>query len=228
MPWKNPETEDPNMGRKIGGRPMNPEAKVLEAMRVFVDLYQGDGDLVRPGAEHHGVQVVEGDVFDPLSRGNYNFRIPRRVDGASARRLIGAKRTTWVCEDYRQSAEAAEALGLRPETGDDAVFGVAGGAAQPEQSRFDAMVDLSASLYGANPEMEQVFVVHDEVCGGANYYTNGEMKEIREEQGVNAEQSRMIGFRTRLVDALIKRGVDPKKIKVGLAVVDQDKFVKLQ
>jgi hypothetical protein len=209
--------------------PMNNETQVLNALTVFVDLYSGDGDLVREGAKHHRVQVIEGgDVFGELSPGNYNFRIPREIDLETVRKLIKAKRVAWVCEDYRQSEEVVDALGLHPESGDDAVFGVAGGAAQPEQSRFDAMVDLSASLYIANPDMEQIFVVHDGVCGGANFYTNKGMERIVQEGGTEAEQAKMIEFRTKLVNALIERGVKPDKIKVGFAVVQDNKFVQLK
>lgn len=225
MPFRSPE----NGGiKQVEGGPMNPETRVMEAMTAFVKLYNGDGDLVRPGAQRHGVQVVEGDIFDKPSKGNYNFRIPRHINSETARALIGAKRVAWVCEDYRQFGEVVEALGLSPETRSDAVFGIAGGAAQPEQNRSEAMVELIASLSAANPDMEHILLVHDEVCGGANYYTGGKMKEIREGQGVAAEQTQMVDFRTRMVDALKQRGVNPKKIKVGFAVVEHDAFVEIK
>lgn len=224
MSARNPEGTFMN----LEGGSMNPEAKVQNAVRVFVDLYRGDGDLVREGARHHDVQVVERDIFDALSDGNYNFRIPRKFDNESIKKLIGASRVAWVCEDYRQAAQVADALGLRPEGGKEAVFGIAGGAAQPEEKRFKALADLIAVLSQANPEMEHYLVIHDGVCGGANHYTGGEMKRVREQQGAREEQTKMIEFRTKLVNVLVERGVNPDKIKVGLAVVENDKFVELK
>lgn len=198
------------------------EQGVLGALRRVADLFAGDGDLVRPGAEHHGVQVVQAGVFDPISTGNYNFRLPEAsTDEVQA--LVAAKRVAVVCEDYRQVGQVAAAEGFTP--GVDAVIGVAGGAAQPETQRLDAMADLLAAVAGANPEAEILLGVHTGVCGGANHFTEGGMAKLVAEQGANAEHAAMLGFEEQLKQALIDRGVQSSQISTGIATVEGTQFV---
>jgi len=204
---------------------LQPTERIMKALSAFYELYKGDGDLVRPGAQKHGVQVIEGSIFDAPSKGNYNFRIPR-VDVETATALVNSKRLKIFCEDYRQFEEAVTASESNVAEGEDGVIGVAGGAAQPEEKRLEAMAELIAASAEVNPEQNYVLGIHTGVCGGAEHFTGGEMSKILSQQGPDAEMENMVVFRTALVNKLTSLGVSPDRIAVGAAVVEGHRFVR--
>jgi hypothetical protein len=188
-----------------------------ESINRFMTFYRGDGDLVRPGAAKHQVEVRERGIFDPVMTGHYNFGLPKSDDAV---RLTQAHRVVIACEDYRQVSQVAQALQL---DNTDAFITVAGGAAQPDQARFEAMVELLSAIYQANPIADFILVAHNEVCGGANHFTQGQMAQIRQEQdGEKLESEKMAEYVRQLKKALLAKGVNQNKVSLLMAKVTPD------
>ncbi|MFH2085313.1 MAG: hypothetical protein ABII21_00765 [bacterium] len=137
---------------------------------------RNDADLVRPGAAKHGVRVVEGGIFFPMSLGNYNPRLPVESD-KEAEKVEAARRLVVVCEDYRQSGDVINDPEIGYEEG-DIVFATAGGPVQPDSERLNADVEWINAVIELNPGIAVIFVHHLRVCGGANYFTHQEMERI--------------------------------------------------
>lgn len=173
--------------------------RLMSAASTVAQLHSGDADLVRPGAERHGVQVIEGDMFTEMSLGNYNPRLPNGSEG-EASALVNIQRLLVVCEDYRQSGEVAREIGIT--FPGDAVFASAGGDVQPDQERFKADVDFILSLLNVNPDLKVILSHHIGVCGGADYYTEGHMAEVRKEGGEPAEEKAMNMLGQGMFDAI--------------------------
>lgn len=189
------------------------------AKRV-AQLHAGDADLVREGAKHHGVQVVERTLFEPLESGQYNPHLPTGSE-EEAQRLSKVRKFVKMCMDYRQSGDVVSDPELGITEGEDAVWADAGGAAQPDQERFDADVDFVVAVAQVNPTAEFMFLVHDHVCGGANFYTKGEAKRVREEEGSEAEDNFMVGYGHRFAEAVLAKAPNAN-VRMGLAKVDDN------
>lgn len=201
----------------------NEEQKLLDALTRMYELYKGDGELVRPGAEKHGVRVIKGSVFDKPVRGNYNFRLMEPTV-ESVRALGQVRSIAVVCEDYRQFAEVVEGAHLNPGENEDAVFGVAGGSAQPNNERRVALVDVVAMAMGLNPEMQLMAAIHTGVCGGAEHFTGGEMSKLNPAE----ESQKMVDFRSEFVNELVAKGVSQNRINVGTAIVEGHNFIRFE
>jgi len=196
---------------------------VMNTGELVARLHAGDADLVRPGAEKHGVNVVEGDLFTAMSPGDYNPRLPEG-SREEAEKLSKACRMLVVCEDYRQSADVAEDLGINPKQ--DAVFATAGGDTQPDQARFEADVNFLTAILRMNPSLKLILTHHIGVCGGANHYTSGEMAKIRAgEKGEEKEIEEMNRRGKQMYDAIIKE-VPEATVKQYLVMVDVDNEYK--
>lgn len=175
---------------------------VLEdAARHVAKLHAIDADLVRPGAKAHGVRVIEGDLFTPTQRHNYNPRIPRGTEG-EAKRLADCQTIIGVCEDYRQSDEVVQELRLDPRK--TAVFATAGGAVQPDSARFKADVAFYVAVFDVNPQAEIKLTYHNHVCGGANYFTGKEMEQVFADphRGPSVETEKMDAYGLRMYEAI--------------------------
>lgn len=148
-----------------------------EVRRLHIEEYN-DADLVRSGAEQHGVNVVEGSIFSRMSAGNYNPRLPLGTE-SEASQFRGAEKLLVVCEDYRQSEDVASdpKLGIMQVV--DAVFATAGADTQPDEDRFEADVAWIIAVIDLNPSIAVILTHHIGVCGGANYFTKGEMAKTR-------------------------------------------------
>ena len=125
------------------------------ALRV-AELHKGDADLVREGAKHHGVQVVERTIFEPVSRGidnrgDYNPHLPTGF-AEEAAKIKRAKKILKGCIDYRQSADIVDDPEVGVTEGEDVIWLDAGGPAQPNEERFQADVEFSAVMLKENPD----------------------------------------------------------------------------
>lgn len=191
------------------------KARLSHALQQFHEAFQNDPDLVREGAKQHGVEVTEGTILEAPIKHAYSARIPT----GSKEEIEAIEKTTKVvlaCMDYRQVYEVYEGFD-KP-----AVFiADAGGAAQPNEDRFHLTVELLSAIHAINPRATLLLTGHDEVCGGANFFTKGDMKRIRNEEGGEKEKEVMTGFLQKLATALIDKGVAKDKISLGLALVDE-------
>lgn len=196
---------------------------VEDAAKRVARLHSMDADLVRSGAKAHGVSVVEGDLFKALVKHNYNPRLPAGTE-REAEKLGQVSSLLVVCEDYRQSYEVANDHVLALSLDNTAVLATAGGAAQPDTERFTGDVSFLSAVLGLNPRAEVVLTHHIGVCGGANYYTNGHMKEVREKFGVGQEIEEMNNYGARMYEA-IKANCPESRLSLWLSrVSDSDQY----
>lgn len=187
--------------------PVNPTEELKIAIQAVRKVFGIDADLVRPGAEAHGVNVTEGNMITPLSEGNYNARIP---DGSEKEieAVRKAKTIAFICEDFRQSHKAAQEFQA------DVVFASAGGPVQPDASRREAMGNLAVALHRVNPGATFIFAYHTEICGGANHFTSKGMEQIYKEKGPEAEFEEMTKFAKDFVSQAIRAGVQGDRIQL--------------
>lgn len=191
------------------------------AIDMVKKLHAGDPNLVREGAKHHGVQVTEGNLLTPIEHHAYNFRSPQ---GTKEEIQAIQEATTIVagCMDYRQSDAIAEQYTDEPTA---LFFFTAGGAAQPDEARFQADVEFliqASNVSGADLDL----YFHTGVCGGANYYTHGEMKTIHDgENGIAAEQEHMDQYGIQFAHALVERGIDADKIHLHRVAINEQNAV---
>lgn len=208
----------------FSSRKEKPMDELLHAMMAAAskvnELHNGDADLVRPGAKHHGVRVIEGDLFTPTDKGNYNPRIPNGSK-EEAQRLAQVSTLLGVCEDYRQSDEVVHSPELDLDLQNTAIFSTAGGDAQPDQQRFEADVNFYVSFLDLKPDARVILVHHTNICGGANYYTSGEMKQIRETEGKDGEVKKMNEFGGKMFDAIRMRKPNAN-VSLWLSEVGED------
>lgn len=198
------------------------EARLATALQEVQVWFGKDADLVRAGAAEHGVAVIEADLSTPLTMGAYNPRIP---SGSSAEiNLIKqAKSLNCICMDYRQSGEVSEQLHLSMADGRDLVFANAGGAAQPDAKRRELLVEFLLAALAVNPSMKLRLGVHNEICGGANYFTNGKMKQLRSlPDGAQTERAAMLALLDETYQALVKGGVVESSMEKYLSVIGPD------
>ncbi len=151
----------------------------------------GELDLIKTSAEHHGVDAITGDIFEPMVRtskaknrgaGAYNERLFTAENIADLEnvvaRLKNVRSLNILCEDYRQSEDVYRLLGLDPDL--DAVLGLAGGPTQPRKDnqkaekdnseRHEALVEFITAFAEVNPTAVIRLIAHDEKCGGHAYF----------------------------------------------------------
>jgi len=179
------------------------------AISAVKKLHAGDPDLVREGAKHHGVQVTEGGLLKPIEPHAYNFRSPEGT-AQELDALAHAKKIVVGCMDYRQSDRIAKE---HPEA-DTILFLNAGGVAQPNADRLQADTDFVAAAYKQGQEPDVHLYYHTGVCGGANHFTDGKMKQIHDDpsQGDMVEKTEMDVFGKQYTQALIDRGIPQEKL----------------
>jgi len=191
-------------------------AHLSDVMKKFHTAFANDPNLVREGAKHHGVNVTEGTILDaPISHA-YSARIPT----GSKEELEAIQKAPVIvlgCMDYRQVHELYE------QYGSPAVFiADAGGAAQPNEDRFNMTVELLTAIHAVNPEARLILTGHIEVCGGADHFTGGKMKEIRSgKNGKEEEIEVMSNYLQKTASALKKAGVSQDVMEINLALVDE-------
>jgi len=179
-----------------------------------------DYELVSPGAEQHGVNVTVGKFFDPMSRGDYNIRLPEG-DTYEYGRVKGVRGVAKLCIDFRQSADVAsiaERDGL-------VAWADAGGPVQPNENILRVDMSFWESLLSVNAEIVAYLFAHLEVCGGANHYTDGRMRKLRETKvlGSSLERSAMQGYLQSYAKELkrLKRDIP---ITLGIVNISNNKF----
>lgn len=169
----------------------------------------GELDLIKLSAQHHGVDAVTGGVFESMVRtskaknkgtGAYNERLFTDEDilniDAVIARLKEARSLTIVCEDYRQSQDVYNLLELDPEQ--DAVIGLAGGPTQPRKDhqrdgkdnseRHATLVEFLLAFAEVNPTAIIRLIAHDEKCGGHDHF---------------------IGTAAKILDTVLENSKDP-------------------
>lgn len=206
------------MSSEIGFR------NLIDAAALVQSTHTIDTSLVREGAEKHGVNISDGVFFQGMEWGAYNKRMPD-TDEYSVRRLSNVKGIAKFCMDYRQSAPVAslvEREGLVAWTD-------AGGPAQPESRIIDVDMTFWDAVIGINPDLTATLLAHLEVCGGANHYSNGKIKQLRETAmvGEQLEKSAIHSYVKKYASELrkVKRDID---IKIGLVeIVSGGKFDKI-
>lgn len=205
------------------------DARLLTALQNIQTSFGKDADLVRAGAAEHGVEVIEAGMADAPSLGNYNPRIPTGTPEEVAL-IKHAKSLNCICMDYRQSGEVVEQLHLNVGAGQDLLFANAGGAAQPSTDRQALLVEFLLAAMAVNPGLKLRLGIHNEVCGGANYFSNGKMKQLRNQpEGQQAERAAMLEFLKATYEALLAGGVVPSSIEQYLSVIGSDhKLAKLE
>jgi len=209
--------------------------RLTDAMNTFNMITAGDADLVRPGAEHHGVEVIERGVEGPLSYGDYN-RLSCQNPSQDAARAARAETVVLICEDYRQSGQYTQerfhgrsrgtlARGTQVEVPQNAlIITSAGGPAEFDSTRYAAHRDLLAAIFAANPSVNFELVTHTGVCGGIAHQTGRENARILEQKGALAEHEYMDNFVIKLIKDLQRSGVPNSKMKGLVAVVENDQY----
>lgn len=191
-----------------------------QAALGVIKLYKNDADLVRAGAEQHGIAITQGGMFEPMEKGAYNLRLPD-INKGEVEELGGVRSVTLVCMDYRQSWQVAQERRFQPPK--DAVIAVAGGAAQPQQARRQAMVEFLGAIISCNPSVAVNLAVHNGVCGGVNHFTGGEMQKAYQDSPAQ-ERKAMQGYLEDFADQLQEGGTKPERIKTFIADVEGDGF----
>ena len=189
--------------------------KAIEQVRK---AYGGDADLVRPLAEEHGVQVVEGTSTDTeMSKGDYHPRIPDETKDIPG--IMTADGTVIVCPDGRQAAEVVKEMKRR--WGENLiVLAGAGGPDQPDKSREDAGVAFAAASHEAHSgKVGGVF--HLKGCGGV-MASSEEMKRIVEAGKWEKEEEEMTRLGRRFMRRAIEAGVPKEQAHLYVARIGED------
>ncbi len=198
------------------------DTRLLTALEKVQAAFGKDADLVRAGAAEHGVEVIEKGLADALPTGHYNPRIPSGKLSEVAL-IKKAKSLNCICMDYRQSGEVIDQLHLTVGENQDLVFANAGGAAQPATDRRNLLVEFLLAALVVNPSMKLRLGVHNEICGGANHFTNGKIKQLRNQpEGAQAEREAMLVFLEETYQALLTGGVVASSIEKYLSVIGSD------
>lgn len=205
---------------------LTPQLRDLtQSILKFHDLFSNDADLVREGAAAHHITVTSGNLLMPIEPGQYSARVPEgTVEELNA--LANAQTLTVECMDYRQVHETMQAVTDNQEG--HVILAMAGGAAQPREDRRVALVDFVKRVRGVNPDVKINLVVHDQVCGGANHFTGGEMKRVFTEEGAGVETDRMAGMLRTFASELFSAGVSDKGVSGYLSHVDNNQFAELR
>lgn len=196
-------------------------ALLQSAIAQFNEFYVDEAQYVRTSAAVHRIVISGGNILEAPTPGTYS---PRTPDGNAIELkalLTRNVRIAGFCEDYRQAADFAESAGAR------VFIGTAGGAAQPDEGRFSAMVKLFSVINQVNPTAVFILGGHDDVCGGANFFTGGAMEVLRE-KNPNQETNQMRIYIRKLGQALIARGVKPENIELRLARVQNKRMVAFE
>jgi len=201
--------------------------------------FANEHGLVKAGAKAHGVNLSEGGVFDSLEmtsegKGAYNARLVKQDEDLEelALGLQKAESLTVICEDYRQSAQVANELGINNDDGKDAILATAGGPTQPMEGdnleRHNSLVEFIIAFHEVNSTALIRLIAHDGVCGGHASYI-GTAKKAREakkeedlEEAVKAEDTVMIAHVRILAIQLVENKVDKEILKGGLAKVSEE------
>lgn len=172
---------------------------LAEAIRRAASVFAKDLELVAEAARAHNVALSKGDVFYLPRPGAYNLRLPKGDMGA-VQRLAHSGRVIIACMDYRQSSDVVDA------TKANVWMLMAGGAAQPNERRLAAAVDLVAALYRANPEMQFSLLAHNRICGGVNHFTGGRIVGLSHEGEMGELELHLNNTDGRLQDLGVPRG----------------------
>lgn len=197
---------------------------VIDAASLVQATHAIDTSLVRAGAEQHGININDGVFFQSMEWGAYNKRVPD-TEEYGVRRLSNVKGLVKFCMDYRQSSQVASII----EREGLVAWTDAGGPAQPERSIIDADMTFWDAVIGINPDLTATLLAHLEVCGGANHYSKGRVKQLRETNlvGVKLEKSAMHGYVKNYASELRKVKKD-MAIRIGLVeIVPGGKFNKI-
>lgn len=189
--------------------------RAKEAGLQVRSTHAGDVELIRPGATAHGVSISESDLFQGMSWGAYNIRLPKG-DDYEVRRLTTVRGLAKLCIDYRQSAQVASIV----ERDGLVAWTDAGGAAQPDRSVLAVDMEFWDAVLAINPNLTASLFAHLEVCGGANHHTGGKIKQLRE-RGQSHERSAMKEYVHQYEKELRKLKKD-LPIKKGLVEIGSD------
>jgi len=194
--------------------------RLLSALQKVAHLYDIDPKLVEAGAKAHHTTVTVGDMFTPPELGKYNARLPQG-NAAEIDALEGIKSITVMCEDFRQSGQVVSELKLSVGRGADAIFASAGGAAQPEAARRAAAVEMIAAIYALNKNVVVRLVVHTNVCGGADHFTEGQAR-AEHDKSLAGEKTFMKSFENQMFQELVAAGVPKDSISMYVSNVRED------
>ena len=187
-----------------------------KALQTFHQNFSGDLELIRAKAEDHGIRMTSGGIYLPPTPGAYNLRTPEDDD---LDQLLGNSRVLVGCIDARQSAQIWE--DIQP----DAFIAVAGGAAQPNDTRRSALVDFLATAMTFNPKLNVTLLGHDRKCGGVAHASNGSASAAFVSGGYNAEHDLIGHYLESTVHTLLEKGISPQRITLGYAHVgEEDQF----
>jgi hypothetical protein len=182
-------------------------------------IHAGDTKLVLESARHHGVSISDKGALEPIEEHSYNFRVPhgdrqnkamKAVREQEFKAIMEAKHLVVGCMDYRQSHLIAS---RHPEEEKPFFFFTAGGCVQPTDDRFSAdvrFVAIAARASGADVDL----YYHTGVCGGANYFTQGEMKQVHEHEGLEGEIAHMDPYAMGFAQELVEFGVNQDRIHI--------------
>lgn len=188
------------------------------AITTVHHTHEKDPDLVREGAKHHGVKVSEKTLLEAIEERAYNFRVPhgdrrnklmKETRQEELEAIMNAKHIIVGCMDYRQSAQISK-LHQEEKT---IFFFTAGGAVQPTDDRFSEdvqFVAIAAQASGADVDL----YYHTGVCGGANHFTDGEMRKIHDRDGLAGEINAMDPYAMGFAQELVEFGINQSRIKI--------------
>ena len=201
------------------------------AVDRFAGVFSGDYSLLQSIA--HGHDVIQKPInISPAVDDAYELRVLSGTDAEIAW-LVSASILNILCPDRRQAAKVARqlrqhrAIWLSP----------AGGGAQPDDNRLDALTDVVAYAMEENPSLETDITGHTGGCGGVKHALKDNFYKFmfrgdKTTDGYDGpwEQDAMKGIINYLPDSLIfSRSVDSSRIGVALAHVNsQDEFIGLE
>ncbi len=96
---------------------------------------------------------------------------------------------------------------------------------QPNATRFNPLVDLVVLTHELNPEAHFVFLGHNRLCGGVNYYTEGRAKGWSHDE----EISQLTLYLKALSGRLQQRSVPRDLFRIGISHIgDGDDFLGIR
>jgi hypothetical protein len=183
-------------------------------IQKFNNVFSEDLELVRKTAEEHHIQLIKGSITDKAKNNAYNLLLPYDRDVESLKK---AKTILVECMDRRQVKQVQQIE--RP----NITIAMAGGPAQPDETRRNALIHFLSEIGQVNDNCTFILYAHDSICGGANYFTQGEAQK-QNARGQREEHIFMSNFTKQVVDGLETHGVQKNRIHTGIATIKNNSF----
>ena len=182
-------------------------------------IFGNDLLLVHKQAQEHNIPLVTHDITSKPTDGAYNAHIPidilHDIDA-----IASSKKILLGCIDWRQVEP------IFAEIKPDVFFTVDGGPTQPDSVRLQTLTQLFKHIHAINPHATLLFVAHDQICGGVNHFSGGQLTELQTKTTKNGtsweitERAFLTPLLNNFYSNLKEHGIKPEKIVFALAHVD--------